>query len=165
MAERTYSVIQEGQDLVAKLVLRYPDVLWQVRPNQIAVLGIDNKEPTKRSKPYRVRSIANAEKAVLAMNNIKTRFIIETYWSLWNGWDAAKKEWVLINALLRVKLDEGRLIAPDSVEFKIILDKVGFDWDLEGAVLPSLTAGDPIEFDLDLRPGLDDVEKDEEEED
>jgi hypothetical protein len=84
---------------------------------------------------------------------------------LWNGWDAAKKEWVLINALLRVKLDEGRLIAPDSVEFKIILDKVGFDWDLEGAVLPSLTAGDPIEFDLDLRPGLDDVEKDEEEED
>jgi hypothetical protein len=159
MAERTYSVITEGQEIVAALAERYPEVLWQVRPAQIAVLGIDNKEPTKRSKDFQVRSVRNAEKAVLQMHNVKTRYIIEFYWARWNTWDTARKEWAILNSLLRISVDEGKLIRPDCVEFKILLDKVSFDWDSEGAVLPSLTVGDPVEFDLDLRPGLDEDEE------
>jgi len=163
MSEKTYSVISEAQDIVNKLVERYPDVLWQVRPKQIAVLGIDNKEPTKRSPDFRVRSVKNAEKAVLMLNKISTRFIIELYWSSWSSWDTPRKEWTILNALLRVSVDEGKLIKPDCVEFKIILDKVSFDWDEEGSVLPSLTIGDPVKFDLDLRPGIDDDNEEEKE--
>ena len=161
MAERQYSVIKEGQEIMESLIERYPDVLWQVRKNQVAILGIENKEPTKRSKDFQVRSVKNAEKAVLQMNNVATRFIIEFWWSRWNEWNTARKEWTLLNALLRISVDEGKLIRPDCVEFKILLDKVSFDWSEEGASLPSLTVGNPIEFDLDLRPGLDEEDEDE----
>jgi len=153
--ERTYSVISEGQKMVSKLIERYPDVLWQVREEQIAVLGIDNKEPTKRSKDCTVRSLKNAEKAICQMHKVKTRYILEFWWARWNLWNTTRKEWAILNALMRVSVDEGKLLNPDSVEFRIILDQVGFDWHVEGANLPSLTSGNPIEFDLDLRPGLD----------
>jgi hypothetical protein len=162
MAERIYSVIKEGQDIVTKLCERYPDVLWQVRPAQIAVLGIDNKEPTKRSKDFQVRSVKNAEKAVLQMHQVKTRFIIEMWWSRWNDWTRPRREWTILNALLRVSADEGKLIKPDCVDFRIILDQISFDWDAEGTNLPSLIDGNKVEFDLDLRPGL---EEDEDEDD
>jgi len=165
MAERTYSVIKEGNEIIESLVERYPEVLWQVRPAQIAVLGIDNKEPTKRSKDFQVRSVKNAEKAVFLMHNVKTRFIVEFYWARWNEWNTPRREWAILNALLRISADEGKLIRPDCVEFKILLDQVSFDWDAEGADLPSLTAGDPVKFDLDLRPGLDEDEDEEKEED
>ena len=162
MAERQYSVISEGQKIMEALVERYPDVLWQIRPAQIAILGIENKEPTKRSKDFMVRSVKNAEKAVFEMHNVGTRFIIEFWWSRWNEWDTSRREWTILNALLRVSVDEGKLIKPDCVDFKILLDKVSFGWDGDGAVLPSLTTGNPIEFDLELRPGLDEDEDDEE---
>ena len=162
MSERTYSVIKEGQEIVKKLVERYEDVLWQIRVDQIAVLGIDNKEPTKRSPLCQVRSVKNAEKAVFQMNNVATRFIVELYWSAWNSWDTPKKEWTILKALLGVSVDEGKTVKPDCVEFRIILDKVSFDWSEEGTSLPSLTTGDPVDFDLTLRPGLDDEEEEDE---
>lgn len=163
MAERTYSVIKEAQDIINKLVERYPDVLWQIRPNQIAVLGIDNKEPGKRSQDVSVRSAKNAEKAILMMNNIPIRFIIELFWVKWNTWDTPKKEWKILKSLLMISVDEGKLVKPDCVEFKLILDQVSFDWDAEGAVLPSLTIGDPVKFDMNLRPGLDEESEEGEE--
>jgi hypothetical protein len=155
MSEKTYSVIDEGQKIVKKLCEIYPSVLWQVNPELVAVLGIENKEPTKRSKDFTVRSVKNAEKAIFIMNKVRTRFIIETYWTNWNTWNSPRKEWTILNALLRVSRDEGKLIPPDCVDFRILLDKVSFDWDAEGVGLPSLTGGAPVEFDLDLRPGLD----------
>jgi hypothetical protein len=165
MTEKTYSVIEEGQKIVKKLCERYPDVLWQVNPELVVVLGCDNKEPTKRSKSFVVRSVKNAEKAVFLMNKVRTRFIIETFWGYWNNWSTPRKEWVILNALLRVSKDEGKLIKPDSVDFSIILDQVSFGWDSDGANLPSLTAGDPVKFDLDLRPGLSEEELEDGEED
>lgn len=164
MAEKLYSVIGDGQGIVEKLVELYPDVLWQVRTNQVAVLGIENKEPTKRSAKFRVRCVKNAEKAVFKINKIDIRYIIELYWSEWNQWTAPRKEWTIMNALLRISVDEDKMIKPDCVEFKIILDKVGFDWDNEHANLPSLTEA-KVDFDLDLRPGLDEDKDDEDEED
>lgn len=163
MSEKIYSVIDEGQKIVDKLVEVYPDVLWTVRTGQIAVLGIQNKEATKRSPLFRVRSVKNAEKAVLQMNNIAIRYIIEMYWSEWNKWDTPRKEWVVLKALLSIGLEEGKLIKPDCSEYKIILDQVGFDWENPDVSLPSLTAGDPIPFDLDLRPSLDQEESETEE--
>lgn len=161
MAERTYSPIPEGQEIVEKLVEAYPEVLWQVRVAQVTVLGIDNKEPTKRSPKYRIRSVKNAEKAVLQLNKVDTRYIIETYWSEWNVWDTPKKEWVIFKALLQVGLDDGKILKPDCSEFRLILDKVGVDWE-DSTALPLLTVGDPMEFDLDLRPGLEEAEETEE---
>jgi hypothetical protein len=163
MAEKTYSVIDEGQRIVEKLVDAYPDVLWQVRKEQIAVLGIENKEPTKRSKEFFVRPLKNAEKAICQMHNVKTRYILEFWWSKWNTWNTVRKEWAILNALLRVSVDEGKTLNPDSVEFRLILDQVGFDWHVEGANLPSLTSGTPIKFNLDLRPGLEESDEEDEE--
>ena len=163
MSERQYSVIEEGMKIVESLVERYPDVLWQVRPAQLAILGIDNKEPTKRSKDFQVRSVKNAEKAVFIMHKVETRYIIELWWSRWNEWNRERKEWTILNALLRVAVDEGKLIKPDCVDFKILLDQVSFGWDEQGASLPSLTQGDPIKFDLDLRPGIDEDGEEEDE--
>jgi hypothetical protein len=161
MAERTYSVIDEAHTIIGKLVERYPDVLWQVRPHQVVVLGIENKEPTKRSPSYKVRAINNAEKALFKINKIETRFIVEIFWSAWNEWDSVRREWILLNSLLRVSVDEGKLLRPDAVEFKLILDKVSFDWDEEGSVLPALTVGPLVEFDMDLRPGIEDEDEEE----
>jgi|APSaa5957512535_1039671.scaffolds.fasta_scaffold104761_3 hypothetical protein len=162
MAEKTYTVIEDGQKIVNKLVERYPDVLWQVREGQVAVLGIENKEAGKKAKDFTVKSVKNAERAILVMNDIKVRYIIEFYYSRWNEWDDARREWTILNALLRISVDEEKLIAPDCVDFRIFLDIVSFDWTIEGADLPSLTSGDPIKFDLDLRPGIDDEAEGEE---
>jgi len=166
MAEKIYSRINEAEEIVNKLVETYAEVLWQVRTNQVTVLGVENKEPTKRSALIRVRGVKNAEKAILQINNVATRYIVETYWSEWNEWDSTKKEWMLFRALLSISEQEGKLIKPDCTEFRIILDKAGVDWDKRtDVVLPSLLSGNPVEFDLELRPGLDDIEDSEEGED
>ena len=164
MAERVYSVIDEASDIAEALVTRYEDVFWQVRLKQVSFLGVENKQPTKRSPAMKVRGLKNAEKAVMLLNKVPTRYIVEFFWSDWSGWDDERKQWLVAKALLQVGIEEGQLIKPDCSEFRIILDKVGVDWDKNmDTVLPNLLDNDPVDFDLELRPGLEDAEDEGEE--
>jgi hypothetical protein len=161
MAERVYTIVDEAADIAKELVEIYPDVMWQVRLNQVSFLGVENKEPTKRSPVMKVRGINNAEKAVMLLNNIPTRFIVELFWSEWQKWGDELKQWVVLKALLSISVEEGKLIRPDCSEFRIILDKVGVDWEQRTDALPNLLSGTKVDFDLELRPGLEDEEDEE----
>ena len=164
MSERLYTEVDEANDIARELTERYADVFWQVRLNQVSFLGVENKQPTKRSPLMKVRGIANAEKAVMLINKVPTRYIVEFFWSSWHEWSDELKQWYVTKALLSISVEEGKLIRPDCTEFRIILDQVGVDWD-QRTDLPNLLANAKVEFNLDLRPGLEDEDEDEEKED
>ena len=70
---------------------------------------------------------------------------------------------VLANHLFEINAEPEKKNSPDCVGFKIFLDAVGVNWDAEhGAFMPNILAED-VEFNLDLLPGLEEAENDNEE--
>lgn len=64
--EATYSLVQEGNEIIKKLCEKYPDILWACDPKCIQVYGIDNKEkPVSNSTLAKIRSVSGVFKAVL----------------------------------------------------------------------------------------------------
>ena len=155
MAKETiYSPVKEAQETIEKLCAKYSDVLWQVRPASVIVMGVENKERGKKNNTLaKVRTIRGSERAVLQLNNVPVRYIIELYWSDWNDWKERFKQWIILHELLHICNEEGKLVRHDSEDFKIILDAVGVNWAQPNSQLPNLLEED-VEFDLDLRPGL-----------
>ena len=155
--EKQYSRVTEAEEIIVKLCEKQPDVLWTVKPNTVAVLGIENKERNEKNKILaKIKPIKGCEKAILQDNNIATRYIIEIYWSDYREWSEKKKQWVLFHELLHIHQDIGKSIKHDCEDFKIILDKVGVNW-VDSDNLPNLI-DDDIEFNLDLRPSLDGID-------
>jgi predicted metallopeptidase len=156
--EKVYSRVTEAEEIVKGLCAKQPEVLWCVQPAMVAVLGIENKERSEKNKTLaKIKAIKGGEKAILQLNNIPARYIIEIYWSDWREWSDRKKQWIIFHELLHVHNEIGRLIKHDSEDFKILLDKVGVSW-TETKDLPDLL-NDKVEFNLELRPSLEDVEE------
>lgn len=156
--EKTYERVEVAEGIIKSLCEKYPEVFWRVRPERIAVLGITNKERSEKKKDYfKVNPVKGAHKALNIIYKVPISYIIELYWSDWNTWETNFREWMIFKALLMVSEDDGKLIRPDCKEFKIILDIVGVDWDKIRNVLPSLTSS-VVPFKKELRPGMDDVE-------
>jgi hypothetical protein len=153
MADKTYSRIKDAEDMVKQLCEKQPEVLWCVRPDIVGVLGVENKERSKKNTTLaKIKPIKAEERTLFQDNNIPTRYIISLYWSDWREWSTRKKQWILFHELLHIAADVGKTISHDSEDFKIILDKVGVNW-TESDTLPDLI-NDKVEFDLDLRPSL-----------
>jgi len=159
--EHIYSRIPDAEEIVKKLCEKYPDVMWAVRPETISCYGIENKERPKSSNIMaKIKSVKGSEKAIFQENNIKTRYIIEMYWSDYNEWTEKMKQYVLFHELLHVHPEFGRVVKHDTEDFSILLDAVGVKWFDKVNDLPDLLIGD-VKFNLDLRPNLETEEDDE----
>ena len=153
--ERVYSRVVEAETIVKKLCKKQPDVLWCVRPDNVIVLGIENKERNEKNKTLaKVRPIKGCEKAILQLNNIPIRYAIELYWSDWHTWKEAQKQWIILHELLHIHQEIGKTIKHDCEDFQILIDKVGVRW-FESDKLHNLFNED-VKFNLDLRPSLGD---------
>lgn len=155
---RTYARVPEAEKLIEKLQEKYPDLLWAIKPGQIAVMGIDNQQrgekAVARNPSYaKLRLVKGAEKSIFETNNIAIRYIIELYYSDWNVWNSAYRLGVLTNAVLSITPEEEKRNKQDCVGYKVFFDAMGVNWDREPDKIPNLL-NDDVKFNLDLRPGL-----------
>ncbi len=155
---RSYERMPEAEQLITAICDKYKDVTWAVRPEQIAVMCITNLErgekAIEKNPAYiKLRPVKGAEKAIFETNKIPIRNIIELYASDWAAWTTGAKQCILLNTIMEISPEEEKKNAPDLVGFKIIADALGVNWDRELATLPNILSTD-IEFDLDLRPGV-----------
>ena len=157
--ESHYSRINDAEEIIQDLCDKYADVFWAVKPEMIIVMGVDNKtrsEAQKKKVPYftKLKAIKGSEKALLIDNNIPSRYIIETYWDEWNDWKESRKQVMLSNELIKITVDVGKTNSYDCAGFKILISEFGVNWNVSDTNLKDMLIND-IDFDLDLRPGLD----------
>lgn len=151
--EKTYEVVTEAEEIIKQLKEQYPDELWAIRPEIMTVLGVTNKDRPKNSKKLAtVKSIKGTTKALMLLNRVDTRYVIEIYWTDWNAWSKAQKESVIFHELLHPDYEIGKLVKHDIEDFHIMIDKLGCDW-FNDPKLPSLL-DNKIKFDLNLRPNI-----------
>jgi len=154
-SEKIYEKIPEANEIIEELVDNYPDELWAIRPHMIEVLGVSNKERPKSSKTLAsVRPLKGATKALMQINNVNTRYLMELYWSDWNAWSKSQKVAVIFHELLHIDSEVGKTVKHDVEDFRIMVDKLGVDW-FNDSALPNLLSN-KIEFNLNLRPNLPD---------
>ncbi len=157
---RTYSRVAEASEMIGTLCDRYPEAFWCVRPETIAVMGIDNVERSEKAvakQPIwsRMRHVKGVEKAIFNENDIKESHIIEVHWADWNMWKESIRAAVLAQHLFEITPDDEVKNGPDCVGFKILYNVLGVNWEKDnGSGIPNLLTSD-VKFDLDLRPGLD----------
>mgnify|MGYP000076208656 FL=1 len=86
---RSYSKVDQANEMIKKLCEKYPEVFWSIQPEKITVMGIDNVERSdraiERSKIWSaLRNVKGVEKAIFMENNIGIRYILEVFWADWN---------------------------------------------------------------------------------
>lgn len=157
--EKQYSRVKEAEEIIKKLCDKQSEVLWCVKPEIVAVLGVENKQRSEKSTILaKIKPVKGCEKAILQDNNIPIRYCIELYWEDWNTWHEKKKQWIIFHELLHIHHEIGKTIKHDIEDFRILVDKAGVSWS-DSDNLPDLLNGD-VKFNLDLRPSLKDVDKD-----
>ena len=162
--DKVYSRVTEAETIVKKLCEKQPDLLWAVKPDTVAVLGIENKERSEKNKVLaKIKPVKGEEKTILQLANIPVRYIITCYYSDWNTWTPKQKQWIILHELLHIAPDMGKTIKHDIQDFKVLVDIGGVEW-FKKADLPNLIDED-VKFNLDLRPTLDMTDEDKEEND
>lgn len=152
-AEKTYEEVTEVREIIQDLCDKYPDELWAIRPNTIITLGVSNKERPKSSKKLAsIRPLKGSTKALMMINNVEVRYIIEVYWSDYNEWSNSQKVAVIFHELLHISSDIGKTVKHDIEDFKIMVDKLGVDW-FNDKELPNLL-NEKVEFNLSYRPNV-----------
>lgn len=163
--EKTYSVIEEAENIVKKLCEKYPEILWAVNPNEVGVFGVENAErPASSDTLAKIRAVSGIYKALLEKNNVNVKYLIEVYWSDWNEWKINKKQWIVFHELLHIPgPDKKGLIKHDIQDFALAVDVVGVDG-YEDESLPDLFGDTPVKFrkELMLRMHKPEGEKEEE---
>jgi len=152
-SEKVYEEVVEAKDIIEKLCEMYPDELWAVRPDIVITLGVTNKERPKSSKKLAsIRPLKGATKALMQINNVMVRYLIELYWEDWNEWSSAQRVAVIYHELLHIAHEIGKTVKHDIEDFRIMVDKLGVDW-FNDPNLPNLL-NDKVEFNLNLRPNV-----------
>lgn len=154
-----YSRVPDADEMIKKLCEKQPDALWCVKPDLIAVLGIENKERSEKSNTLAtIKPIKGAEKAIFQINNIPIRYVIVVYWSDYNSWSNKQKQWILFHELLHVHVDLEKVVKHDIEDFAIILNKLGVCWQKKTDELPDLI-NDDVKLDLSLRPKIEEYDE------
>jgi predicted metallopeptidase len=166
VTEKIYSEVKDAKEIISNLCKKYPDIFWTItNPDIVVVLGIENKERSKKNKTLaKIKSVKAEEKTILRENNIPVRYIVTLYYSDWNNWQPKTKQWILFHELLHIHQEFGKMIKHDINDWKILVDKVGVSW-INSENLPDLV-NDDVKFNLDLRPSMQDIDdEDNDEED
>ena len=154
--KKEYTLLSECNTIIEKLTERYPKIFWAVNPKEVAVFGVTNKErPKKQRKKAQIKRVTGAMEALLESNNVKAKYIVETFCSDWTTMSNPDREWLIAEQLLHIPgPDEKGLIKEDVQGFAVIYDAIGMNLDEEKANRPSLLIGDPIKFNEDLAARL-----------
>ena len=165
---RSYSKVDQANEMIKKLCEKYPEVFWSIQPEKITVMGIDNVERSdraiERSKIWSaLRNVKGVEKAIFMENNIGIRYILEVFWADWNKWSDSLRLAVLTENLLEITPEVEKKNRPDCNGFRLLFDALGLQWkydesDTTGSKIPNLLMTD-VKFDLELRPGLEPEEE------
>lgn len=149
MGEKTYSVIQEAQEIVVDLCNAYPEELCAVSPHSIVVLGIENDPPEGKTWLARVCSLTGAVKTILELANSNAKYYIECYWAEWKTWDETKRQWIMFHELLHIPLHSKGLVKHDVEDFAGIIDVLGPLW-TSRQFLPDMLVGEKVPFKKEL---------------
>ena len=153
--EKVYSEVTEAREMIKQLCEKYPDELWAVRPENVSVLGVENKKRGKKNRTLaKIIPIKGAEKAIMKLNNIETRYIIEIYWADWREWKERFKQWVVFHELQHIGTEVGKTVKHDCEDFRMIIDVLGVAWTEKPDELPNLLGEEKIKFDLTLRANM-----------
>ena len=158
--EKKYTRVIGAEEMIKELQSKYPDLFWAIRTETVCVMGVENKTRSKGSLKKRpfyasLRPMKGVNKAILEINNVATRYAIEVFWDEWNDWDEGRRQWMIAEQLLKIPFEEGQTNKYDCAGFKVLLDKIGVTALTDPkAKLPNMLIQD-IQFNLDLRPGLD----------
>jgi len=151
--EKVHSRVEEAEEIIAQLCEEYPEALWAVNQNLIAVLGVENKERPKNSKKLAtIRPVKGINKSLMILNGIPIRYVVEVYWDDYNAWNMAQKSAIMFHELLHIGDEIGKLVKHDLMDFRIMVDKLGVDWHKDPN-LPNLL-NKHIDFDLSFRPNV-----------
>lgn len=157
-----YSKIDDADAIIKKLCDKQSAVLWAVKPETVTVMGIENKERSKKNHTLaKIKPVKGTEKAIYGLNHIPYRYIVEVYWSDFNMWSKAERAAILFHELLHIHPEGERVIKHDCEDWRVMLDALGVDWVKKGEALPDLTRDD-VKFNLELRPKIDDLEDEDE---
>lgn len=161
--ERIYERADDADKIVKALCEKYSEVLWCVKPDEVAVMGITNQERSEKAvakKPVhiKIKPVKGAEKAIFATEGIDTRYIIEYYFADWARWTEKQRQYALFSVLLEIGQEEESKNAPDLVGFRILVDQAGVAWEFDDSNIKDLLRED-VKFDLALRPGMDKEEE------
>jgi len=166
---RVYSRVTEAQEMIQTLCKRHDKAFWCVNPDAIAVMGVENVQRSDKAiakQPIwsKMRNVKGVEQAIFKENDIRVRYLIEIFWSDWNKWQDSIKAAVLATHLFEITPDAEVKNRPDCVGFNIIYKALGINWQRDdGSAIPNLLTSS-VEFDLDLRPGLEELKALEEDE-
>lgn len=151
--EKLYEEVVEAKDMIKGLCEKYPEALWAVLPNNVIVLGISNKErPEKSTKLATCNPIKGVNKALMQLNNIGIRYVIELHWSDWNKWSTNQKLALLFHELMHIDSEVGKTVRHDLEDFRMMVDKLGVDW-FNSETLPSLLDS-KVAFNISMRPNI-----------
>lgn len=151
--EKIYEEVTDAKEMIEKLCKTYPEELWAVRPQLVTVLGVSNKERSENNRKLAVcRPIKGVDKALMQINNINTRYVIELYFSDWNQWSVRQKLAVLFHELLHIDSEVGKTVRHDVEDFRLMVDKLGVNW-FDSDDLPNLL-DEKVDFDLSMRPNV-----------
>ena len=79
---KSYTRVPEAEELIKELCKKYPDVLWCVKPENITVLGVENKKRGKATKDLaRIKVINGVQRAILKINDINIKYCLELLFS------------------------------------------------------------------------------------
>jgi len=155
--EKTYTRIPEAEEMIKQLQERYPDELWAVKPENLMVMGIDNKERGKKNyKLAKILSVKGVEKAIFREANVNIQYIVEIYCSDWAEWTSKKKQLILFHEVLHESSKGIGCVKHDCEDFRMMLDVLGVDWaNKPDSELPNLLTDDEkVQFNLNLRPNM-----------
>ena len=157
-SEKIYEKIPEAQEIITELAAKYTDELWAVRPDTVIVLGVSNKErPKSSTKLASIRPLKGATKALMLINNVKVRYLIELFCADWEEWTRAQRVAVIFHELIHIDCEVGKTVKHDIEDFRIMVDTLGVDW-FNDKTLPNLLDA-KVDFDLNLRPNVPDIDE------
>ena len=123
MADATYVVLHEAEDLAEQLCRKYPEELCEVEVETVGIVAIEGKD-----RPEKSRKMANIKtiKAPVSLYTGGKTNIIEFYMSDWEEWTTAQRHIVLFHELYHIG-DTGQR-KHDLEDFTIIVRKFGVDY-------------------------------------
>lgn len=155
MAEqKVYEILEEGNKMVKALCdhEKTKRILWAVRPEEVVVLCVSNKERPEGCATIAVcRRVTPQMQAILAQYKANVKFAIELYGSDWQAMPNAKRQAVLFHELLHIPapVDNG-LVKHDVEDFDIMVQALGTKW-FKADALPEILSGE-VDFNLKLAP-------------
>jgi len=146
--DKSYMIIDEGNDIIRQIRERYPNCFWPVEPDHVIVLGVTNKP-----RPFSQRALATITKIDTAHRTIirsfcskDIQYMIEVYCSDWTQWNDTRRQWILAHEMSHIgsPIMKG-LVKHDVEDFGWVIDAVGIDW-YNRDDLPDLLGNDLFPF-------------------